>query len=94
MPPLYEAACQKCECEHEYIETMARSHIVPKCPQCGAKSDKIISRPPAVYGDLNVWDTENSGRGRWNHQLKEFTTSVKDTEAKAAKRGWAPIAKG
>lgn len=92
--PLYQAACRICTHEHDYIETMARCHIVPKCPKCGGKSDKIIGVPPAVYGDLNVWDTENGGKGRWNRQLKQFTTSVKDTEQKAAARGWCALHKG
>lgn len=86
--PKYDASCCKCGHDHEYIETMARCRIVPSCPICGGKSEKVIVNSPVTYGDLNDFGTENGGKGRWNPQLKKYVTSVKDAEAKAAKRGW------
>lgn len=86
--PNYDAECCKCGHAHEYIQTMAMSHIVPKCPICKGKSEKVIVKSPVTYGDLNDFSTENSGKGRFNPQLKQYVTSVKDAESKAAKRGW------
>lgn len=89
--PLYDAECLKCAHPHEYIQTMAKCHLVPKCPICGGKSVKALVKSPMTYGDLNDFSLENNGKGRWNPQLKAHVTSVKDAQSKAASRGWTTL---
>ncbi len=46
---------------------------------------------PRVRPDLNDFSSENSGRGRYNPQLREYVTSTRDTIDKGRAKGFSPL---
>lgn len=54
--PLYEAQCPRCQAIEYYAETVERRHIVPQCPSCGDKMQKVILSAPAQQLDIAPWD--------------------------------------
>lgn len=47
--PTYQAQCSECDCQHEYISSVARCLDVPDCPLCGKTSRKVILSAPLGY---------------------------------------------
>jgi predicted nucleic acid-binding Zn ribbon protein len=89
--PTFESVCLTCGLEQEYFQTIANRDQVSDCIKCGGRCTRDIRTCAMTYPDLNDFHTENRGKGRFNHQLKQYVTSVDDAKAKAAKKGWGVL---
>lgn len=60
--PLYEYQCSLGHITTAYA-TVAGRLVCPPCESCGAETEKVILRPPRVFGDLAGY--ESPATGRW-----------------------------
>ena len=59
--PLYEYECQKCGRHTEKIEKVSGPHL-KKCPHCGGKVDRLVSRPAIQFKGSGWYVTDYAGR--------------------------------
>ena len=60
--PLYEYQCQKCERKTEKIEKVDGPHL-RKCPHCGGKVERMISRTSMQFKGTGWYVTDYAGKG-------------------------------
>jgi putative FmdB family regulatory protein len=59
--PLYEYECQKCGRHTERIEKVSGPHL-KKCPHCGGKVDRLVSRPAIQFKGSGWYVTDYAGK--------------------------------
>ena len=59
--PLYEYECTKCHRRAERIETFRGPHL-KKCPNCGAKVERLQSAPAIQFKGGGWYVTEYAGK--------------------------------
>jgi putative FmdB family regulatory protein len=86
--PLYEYECADCGRRTERIEKVSGPHL-KKCPHCGGKVDRLLSKPAIQFKGSGWYVTDYAGKsskaeseaaGPVSADTKE--TAVKDTAAK------------
>ena len=60
--PLYEYECQKCHRRTEKIEKVDGPHL-KKCPHCGGKVERMISRTSMQFKGTGWYVTDYAGKG-------------------------------
>ncbi|MGB6874836.1 MAG: zinc ribbon domain-containing protein [Candidatus Acidiferrales bacterium] len=84
--PLYEYKCRKCGHRFEKIEGVSASEI-KKCPECGAKAERMLSAPAIQFKGTGWYVTDYGGKNS-----DSLSKDPKDTKeaAEAAKSGEKP----
>ena len=59
--PLYEYECQKCGRHTEKIEKVSGPHL-KKCPHCGGKVERMVSRPAIQFKGTGWYVTDYGGK--------------------------------
>ena len=91
--PLYEYECVKCHKRTEKIEKVDGPHL-KKCPHCGGKVEKLVSRSAIQFkgtgwyvtdyaGKKSAGDTGSASTGSDKSEAKDSAT--KDSSAKDSK---------
>jgi len=60
--PLYEYECVKCGHRFERIESTSASST-KKCPQCGARADRLLAAPAIQFKGSGWYVTDYAGKG-------------------------------
>jgi putative FmdB family regulatory protein len=60
--PLYEYKCQKCARHTEKIEKVDGPHL-KKCPHCGGKAERLISRTSMQFKGSGWYVTDYASKG-------------------------------
>lgn len=95
MCPLYDASCDDCDEEFEYIASVNERGSVPRCPTCRSRNTvKIVGGVPMMKMRDAGWHAENGGRGRRFSQLAKhaldencYFRSVGEAKEEAKRRG-------
>ena len=59
--PLYEYKCVKCGRHTEKIEKVSGPHL-KKCPHCGGKVERLLSRPAIQFKGSGWYVTDYAGK--------------------------------
>lgn len=96
--PTYDAVCNDCDGEFEYVHAMKDSGRVPRCPDCKSRNtEKIIVDVPMMKVRDSGWEHENGGKGRRFSQLAKHAKdesqdchfrSVSEAKEAAKRRGF------
>jgi putative FmdB family regulatory protein len=60
--PLYEYQCTKCKHRFERIQKFSDPEV-KKCPECGAKVEKLISAPAVQFKGSGWYVTDYANKG-------------------------------
>ena len=60
--PLYEYQCTKCKHRFEKIQKFSDPEV-KKCPECGAKVEKLLSAPAVQFKGSGWYVTDYANRG-------------------------------
>jgi putative FmdB family regulatory protein len=60
--PLYEYQCTKCKHRFERIQKFS-DPAVKKCPECGAKVEKLLSAPAVQFKGSGWYVTDYANKG-------------------------------
>jgi putative FmdB family regulatory protein len=60
--PLYEYQCTKCKHRFEKIQKFSDPEV-KKCPECGAKVERLISAPAVQFKGTGWYVTDYSNKG-------------------------------
>jgi len=84
--PLYEYQCQKCSRKTEKIEKVQGPHL-KKCPHCGGKVERMISRTSMQFKGTGWYVTDyagKSGKSDGDSSTKPVATDSNESSAKEA----------
>lgn len=70
--PLYEYECVKCGHRFERIESTSASAI-KKCPQCGARADRLLAAPAIQFKGSGWYVTDYAGKGSKSSAAEKAT---------------------
>ena len=86
--PLYEYECRKCHKTTEKIEKVSGPHL-KKCPHCGGKVEKLVSRSAIQFRGSGWYVTDYAGKKSSVDTASASGSSdkseVKDSAAKESK---------
>ncbi|HKV28093.1 MAG TPA: FmdB family zinc ribbon protein [Candidatus Acidoferrales bacterium] len=84
--PLYEYKCVKCGHRFERIEKVTASEV-KKCPECGAKAERMAAAPAIQFKGSGWYVTDYAGKnsGGTSKDSKEAKDSTDSKEAKDSK---------
>jgi putative FmdB family regulatory protein len=77
--PTYEFECRNRRCSHKWDDFRRikdRDEHAP-CPICGTESERMVTFPAHVEGDIADWSNENNGKGRYCPQAARFPKDPK-----------------
>lgn len=60
--PLYEYQCTKCQHRFEKIQKFSDPEV-KKCPECGAKVEKLLAAPAVQFKGSGWYVTDYAGKG-------------------------------
>ena len=83
--PLYEYKCVKCGHRFEKIERVSASEI-KKCPQCGARAERVLNRPAIQFKGTGWYVTDYAGKNSdsLSKDSRESKESKQSTETKSS----------
>jgi len=70
--PLYEYECVKCGHRFERIESTSAS-ATKKCPQCGARADRLLAAPAIQFKGSGWYVTDYAGKGSGSSAVEKTT---------------------
>ena len=82
--PLYEYKCQKCGRQTEKIEKVDGPHL-RKCPHCGGKVERLISRTSMQFKGSGWYVTDYGGKGAKSDGDSSKTPSTAESKESTAK---------
>jgi len=74
--PLYEYECVKCHKRTEKIEKVDGPHL-KKCPHCGGKVEKLVSRSAIQFKGAGWYVTDYAGKKSTGDSASASTSSDK-----------------
>jgi putative FmdB family regulatory protein len=89
--PLYEYQCTKCKHRFEKIQKFSDPEI-KKCPECGAKVEKLLSAPAVQFKGSGwyVTDYANKGGSSSKSESSESSSSSSASSGDGAKSDSKP----
>lgn len=82
--PLYEYQCVKCHKKTEKIEKVDGPHL-KKCPHCGGKVEKLVSRSAIQFKGAGWYVTDYAGKKSAGDSGSASISEKSDTKDSSAK---------